>query len=91
MRYENKSFSFFGSSSAASSTPFVYVYEKESGLCLEVEEADGVHAGDTYTRYPPDWRGDAVSQVDNILVTARANIVRCLRSDLANFEPETAR
>ncbi|OPB40490.1 hypothetical protein A0O28_0005690 [Trichoderma guizhouense] len=91
MRYGNRNFSFFDGPANASSTTFVHVYEKNNGLCLDAGEAHGVHAGDTYTLHPPDWRGDAVSHVDNIPVTARVDTVRCLTSDLANFKPETAR
>ncbi|KAK4072053.1 hypothetical protein Trihar35433_4117 [Trichoderma harzianum] len=91
MRYGNRSFSFFEGPATTSSTPFVHVYEKDNGLCLDAGEAHGVHAGDTFRLYPPDWRGDTVSQVDNMSVTARVGTVRCLTSDLANFEPEAVR
>ncbi|KAL6818972.1 caspase domain-containing protein [Trichoderma camerunense] len=91
MRYGNKSFSFFGGTATTSSTPFVHVYVKSNSLCLDAGEAHGVHPGDTYTLHPPDWRGDAVSQADNISITARVDAVHCLTSDLANFEPEITR
>lgn len=91
MRYGNKSFSFFGVPTTASSTPFVHVYAKGNSLCLDAGEAHGVHAGDTYTLHAPEWLRDAVSQVDNTSVTARVDAVRCLTSDLADIEPATAR
>lgn len=91
MRFGNKSFSFFGGPATVSSTPFFHVYANGYSLCLDAGEAHGVHAGDTYTLHPPDWLGDAVSQVDSTSVTARVDAVRCLTSDLANIEPATAR
>ncbi|KAL7800907.1 hypothetical protein V8C43DRAFT_272845, partial [Trichoderma afarasin] len=91
MRYGNRSFSFFDGLATVSSTPFVHVYKKGDNLCLDAGEAHGVHPGDTYMLHPPDWRGDAVSQVGKISVTARVDAVRCLTSDLADLEPETAR
>ncbi|KAL6798175.1 caspase domain-containing protein [Trichoderma sp. SZMC 28012] len=91
MRYGNRSFSFFGGPATVSITPFVQVYEKGNVLCLDAGEAHGVHVGDTYILYPPDWRGDVASQVGKISVTARVGAVRCLTSDLVNLEPETAR
>lgn len=91
MRYGNRSFSFFDGPATTSSTPFAHVYENGNGLCLDAGEAHGVHLGDTYTLHPPDWRGDPASHMDNMLVTARVDTVRCLTSNLANFQPETAR
>ncbi|KAM6487647.1 caspase domain-containing protein [Trichoderma sp. SZMC 28011] len=91
MRYGNRNFSFFDGPATRSSTPFVHVYEKDNRLCLDAGEAHGVHAGDTYMLYPPDWRGDGVGQVENLSVAARVDVVNCLTSNLANFEPETAK
>ncbi|KAL6825568.1 caspase domain-containing protein [Trichoderma sp. SZMC 28015] len=91
MRYGNRSFSFFDGPATTSSKAFVHVYEKDNDLCLDAGEAHGVHVGDTFTLYPPDWRGDAMSQVGKESVTARVDAVHCLTSDLANFEPKTAR
>ncbi|KAL5093246.1 hypothetical protein Trisim1_011051 [Trichoderma cf. simile WF8] len=89
MRYGNRNFSFFDGPANTSSTSFVQVYKNGNGLCLDAGEAHGLHAGDTYMLYPPDWRGDA-NQVGKMAVTARVDAVHCLTSDLANVEPETA-
>ncbi|KKP00556.1 hypothetical protein THAR02_07334 [Trichoderma harzianum] len=91
MCYGNGRLSFFDGTPTTSSTPFVSIYKTNNSLCLDAGEAHGVHTGDTYMLYPPDRRGDTVSQVDNISVTARVDTVRCLTSDLTDFEPETAR
>ncbi|KAM0522998.1 hypothetical protein ACHAPE_001489 [Trichoderma viride] len=91
MRYGNKSFSFFNGPTTASGTPFVQVYAKgNNSLFLDAGEAHGVHAGDTYALYPPEWLGDAVDQARIVLVTAQVDVVHCLTSNLTNVTPATA-
>lgn len=89
MRYGNRSFSFFNGPIIASGTHFVQVYTKGSSLCLDAGEAHGVHAGDTFKLYPPDWLEDSVGQACNVSVTARVDVVRCLTSDLVSITPTT--
>jgi hypothetical protein len=90
MRYGNRSFSFFNGPAAASNKSFIQVYAKGSSLCLDAGEAHGVHTGDTYALYPPDWLGDAVDQACSVSVTAQVDIVRCLTSNLTNLTPAAA-
>ncbi|PNP44349.1 hypothetical protein TGAMA5MH_03955 [Trichoderma gamsii] len=90
MRYGNKNFSFFNGPATASNSPFIQVYTKSNGLCLDAGEAHGVHTGDTYALYSPEWLVDATDQAHNVPVTAQVDVVRCLTSDLAKIMPETA-
>ncbi|KAM0450961.1 hypothetical protein ACHAO4_006353 [Trichoderma viride] len=90
MRYGNRNFSFFNGPATASNTPFFQVYEKGNSLCLDAGEAHGVHAGNTFRLYSPDWLGDAVGQARSVSVTARVDVVRCLTSDLVNVAPAVA-
>lgn len=90
MRYGNRSFSFFNGPAIISDTPFVQVYAKDKRFYLDVGEAHGVHAGDTYALYPPGWLGDAVDQTRSVSLTAQVDIVHGLTSGLTNVTPETA-